>query len=78
MKDKVLEVFERLDFMVVGKYISLPYENMEGLVEITKALKTVIKDRKASLENSKLSLCPKCYCMTKNICGKCKKVKEKI
>ncbi len=78
MKDKVLEVFERLDFKIVGGYITLPYENMAGLVEIVEAIQVAYDDRKASLENSKLSLCPKCYCMTKNICGKCKKVKEKI
>lgn len=26
-------------------------------------------------EKGNISLCPKCFCMTKNICGKCREVK---
>lgn len=42
-------------------------------VELYKAMEIAKWVRKETME---ISLCPHCYCMTKNICGKCNKIKE--
>ncbi len=50
--------------------------NCEENVEYYEALSFFIDLAQKIKEDNTLSLCPKCYCMTKNICGKCKEIKE--
>lgn len=45
--------------------------------EIKQALIVAIGALEAIESAEEISLCPHCFCMTKNVCGKCKKIKEK-
>lgn len=56
-----------------------PREILERLFDDAFNIEQALKELKtyfASRDEVGITMCPKCFCMTKNICGKCGKVKE--
>lgn len=61
---------------VIEKHAIEPMTGIQ-LIDFNKnALANAIRKWIAENEENDISLCPNCHCMTKNVCGKCKAIKE--